>query len=90
VGLNLLLTGLFPSWREKGWTHYKTYDVSDDDIHHPRSIWVALGWVNAAKPNRQGDLDEKTAALRYCGFGAALVLIGLAGLSWVVFMNVRG
>ena len=86
IGLYIVGTGLFPSWREKGWRHWKVYAGDDDD----QSVWVALGWAKPAKPVAEGDYDEKTAARVYIFLGLFLLSIGLAGITWLTVVAIRG
>jgi hypothetical protein len=85
-----LLTGLLPSWRERGWRHWKIYDVTDDDVHSPNSLWVRLGWAKPAKPVAEGDYDEKTAISMYIVIGLAFLAFGLAGIFWLTVVGIRG
>jgi hypothetical protein len=83
IGLYALFTGLFPSWQEQGWTKWEIYDVGDDDVHRPNSLWVRLGWAKPAKPIAQGKYDEKTAAQLYVCIGLACLALGLGGIIWL-------
>jgi hypothetical protein len=87
IGINLLLTAFMPSWREKGWKHWQIFIGPPHDIRRPNSWWVALGIVKPRRPSREGDWDEKTAIWVWAGMGAALSLIGIAGLALVYLTN---
>ncbi len=85
-GLYFLLTALVPSWREKGWNHWKIYNSNDPDSD-PNSWWVRLGFGKPQKPTKEGDFDEKTAVRLYSCIGALLVLGGMAGIIWIAYLN---
>lgn len=82
MGLYVLFIALFPSWREKGWKHWRVFDGCDD-TNDPNSWWVAVGLVKPRKPLKEGDWDEKTAIWFYSCLGAVLSLIAITGLVWV-------
>jgi hypothetical protein len=85
-GLNLLLTALVPSWREKGWTHWKFYNT--DEPRRPNSWLVQLGFAKPTKPIAEGNFSEKSAVLFYCGLGVLFLVIGLGGLAIIVYQNI--
>jgi hypothetical protein len=86
IGLNVMLSALVPSWREKGWTHWKMYNDCDGD-YNPNSWWIALGFAKPRKPVAEGDFDEKTALWLYSCLGTLLILIGLAGIIWFAYLS---
>jgi hypothetical protein len=88
IGLHILLTGLLPSWRDKDWKRWKVYDT--DEPVREDSWSVALGWAKPTKPVAEGEFEPKTAIRLYCGLGTFLILIGLAGIVWIVLSQIEG
>jgi hypothetical protein len=89
-GLYFLLIGLIPSWREKGWNHWKLYDTYP--LNHPKnsSSWlVQLGFAKPTKPIAEGDFSEKQAVTLSLIFGTLFVLIGLGGLCLIVYLTIH-
>ena len=85
-GLNSLLIALVPSWREKGWTHWRFYDAENP---HTESSWlVQLGFAKPTKPIAEGDFGEKTGVLFYSVLGIFLLIIGLGGLVYIVYQSI--
>jgi hypothetical protein len=85
MGLNVLLSALVPSWREKGWTHWKFYD--DERGDNSGSWLVALGFAKVRKPVAERDFSEKTALWLHSCLGALLVLIGTVGIIWIAYLR---
>jgi hypothetical protein len=87
TGLYVLLSGILPSWRDKDWTHWKIYDT-DEPV--TKDSWlVSLGWAKPAKPVAEGEFAPKTAIRFYSGLGTFLILIGLAGIVWIVLSRLN-
>ena len=87
LGLNSLLIALVPSWREKGWTHWKRYGT--DQARDSRSLLVQLGFAKPAKPIGEGDFSEKEAVTLYLILGSFFVIIGLCGLCLIVYLSIQ-
>ena len=81
-GLYLLLIAIFPSWRGRGWRHYKIYDTPNPN--QKRSWLVDAGLVKADKPAKEGELSVSSAVWFYSILGLALIAGGLAGLVRIV------
>ena len=87
VGLDLLLTGLVPSWRSKGWKRWRVYGT--DQPRRPESWLVGLGWAKADKPIAQGEFSESGAFGFHVGLGALFIALGLAGVAWIVVAQIN-
>ncbi len=78
IGLNFLLTAMVPSWREKGWNHWKYYGDAEGD--NSRAWLVQLGFVKLRKPLAEGDFEPQKAIWLYSAIGGLFTLIGLGGI----------
>jgi hypothetical protein len=91
-GLYFLLTAMVPSWREKGWNHWKLYGSNRPMVsNRPMSAnsWlVQLGFAKPIKPIAEGEFDEKSAWLFYCALGTVFLIIGIGGVALIVYRNI--
>ena len=90
-GLYLFLTAFVPSWREKGWNHWKLFNhqqASSYQSTNPNSWLVQLGFAKVRKPIAEGDFDEKSAVLLYCILGTLCLIIGVSGIVLIVYRNI--
>jgi len=90
-GLYLLLTALFPSWREKNWKHWKFYGIQYGNFTQStylNSLLQGLGFAKQRKPVSEGDFDDKTALLLYYILGAIFLILGIGGLALIVYHNI--
>src|SRR5690348_12332658 len=78
IGVYMLCVAFFPSWREPGWRHWKSY-ASCDDVN-PNSWSTALGFSKPPKPVAQGDLPEETARGFYLCLGLVALVIAFIGI----------
>jgi hypothetical protein len=79
-GVYMLLASFFPSWRERGWNHWKVFVNTDDDGGFIRSITNDLGFSKPAKPTAEGDWPEVKARRIYFWTGLALILVAFLGI----------
>jgi hypothetical protein len=78
-GLHFLLTALVPSWREKGWRHWRYFGPANPGSSYNDNSWlVQLGFVRRLMPDAEGDWDVDTAVRIYLALGVLFSLIGIA------------
>jgi len=91
-GLYFLLTAMVPTWREKGWKHWKAYGWNPPMISNrpmnANSWLVQLGFAKPTKPIAEGDFDEKSALLFYYALGTVFLIIGIGGLALIVCRSI--
>jgi hypothetical protein len=88
IGLYLLLTAIFPSWRSKDWARWTVYRSAGlNDVADPNSWLVKLGWMKARKPLAQDEFDIAGAIWWYSCLGAICILIGAVGIVWIVLAS---
>lgn len=95
AGFYLLLTVIFPSWREPGWSHYRIYSTDRPQIKtswidpgSAKPTWLAdMGLVKPAKPVKEGDMNVSMATWVYSIIGLVFLAVGGAGLVWIVMSS---
>jgi hypothetical protein len=95
AGSYLLLTVIFPSWREPGWRHYRIYGTGQPQIRtswldpgSTKPTWlVDMGLVKPTKPLKEGDMDVSTATWTYSIIGLVFLAVGVAGLVRIILTS---
>ena len=89
IGVHLLMTALVPSWREKGWNHWKVFEGYDGNNYNEKSWLVQLGFVQLPKPIAEGDFKLRTAVRLYFVAGVIFTLIGIVGTVMIVLQSIQ-
>jgi len=65
-GLYLLLTALFPSWREKNWKHWKFYGIQYGNFTQSTYLNSSLQGLGFAKQRKPVSEETLTIKQPYC------------------------